>query len=154
MTKKEEYESRTEELLKPVTDEFGLEIVDVEYIKEGGEMYLRAYIDKEGGVTIDDCEKVSRRLDKLLDEKDFIPDAYILEVSSPGLGRQLKKDKDLIRENGKQVDIKFFKAVDKVKEVSGILKGFDADTFTIETEKGSMVIDRANVAKISLSLDF
>ena len=154
MAKKEEYESRTEELLKPITDELGLEIVDVEYVKEGGEMYLRAYIDKEGGVTIDDCETVSRRLDKLLDEKDFIPDAYILEVSSPGLGRQLKKEKDFIREQGKQVDIKCFKAVDKVKEFTGILKSFDADTFTIETEKGSLVIERANVAKISLSLDF
>ncbi|MCR5322379.1 MAG: ribosome maturation factor RimP [Lachnospiraceae bacterium] len=153
MAKKEDYESKTEELLKPITDELGFEIVDVEYVKEGSDMYLRAYIDKEGGITVDDCETVSRRLDKLLDEKDFIPDAYILEVSSPGLGRQLKKDKDFIRENGKQVDIKCFKAIDKVKEFSGILKGFDNDTFTIATENGDMVIERANVAKISLSID-
>ena len=94
MAKKDDYESRTEELLKPITEELGFEIVDVEFVKEAGEYYLRAYIDKEGGITIDDCETVSRRLDKLLDEKDFISEAYILEVSSPGLGRQLKKDKE------------------------------------------------------------
>ena len=131
-----------------------VEIVDVEYVKEGTDMYLRAYIDKEGGVTIDDCEAVSRRLDKLLDEKDFIQEAYILEVSSPGPGRQLKKEKDFIREQGKSVDIKCFKAIDKVKEFTGILKSFDADTFTITTDKGDLVIERSNVAKISLSIDF
>ena len=150
----EEIEMKAEKMILPVLEKYGCSLVDVEYVKEGSDMYLRAYIDKEGGITVDDCEIVSRRLDKLLDEKDFIPDAYILEVSSPGLGRQLKKDKDFIRENGKQVDIKCFKAIDKVKEFSGILKGFDNDTFTIATENGDMVIERANVAKISLSIDF
>ena len=154
MAKKDDYESRTEELLKPITEELGFEIVDVEFVKEAGEYYLRAYIDKEGGITIDDCETVSRRLDKLLDEKDFISEAYILEVSSPGLGRQLKKDKDFVRETGKKVDVKLFKAMDKVKEFSGILKAFDADTITVTTDKGDIVADISNVAKISLSLDF
>ncbi|MBR4724477.1 MAG: ribosome maturation factor RimP [Lachnospiraceae bacterium] len=154
MTKKEDYESRTEALLKPITDELGFEIVDVEFVKEGNDYYLRSYIDKEGGITIDDCETVSRRLDQLLDEQDFISEAYIMEVSSPGLGRTLKKEKDFIRENGKEVDVKLFKAMDKVKEFSGILKGFDADTFTIATEKGDITVERANVAKISLSIDF
>ena len=154
MTKKEDYESRTEALLRPITDELGFEIVDVEFVKEGNDYYLRSYIDKEGGITIDDCETVSRRLDQLLDEQDFISEAYIMEVSSPGLGRTLKKEKDFIRENGKEVDVKLFKAMDKVKEFSGILKGFDADTFTIATEKGDITVERANVAKISLSIDF
>ena len=154
MTKKEDYESRTEALLKLITDELGFEIVDVEFVKEGNDYYLRSYIDKEGGITIDDCETVSRRLDQLLDEQDFISEAYIMEVSSPGLGRTLKKEKDFIRENGKEVDVKLFKAMDKVKEFSGILKGFDADTFTIATEKGDITVERANVAKISLSIDF
>ena len=154
MAKKDEYERRTEELLKPITDEHGFEIVDVEYVKEGTDYYLRSYIDKEGGITVDDCEIVSRRLEKLLDENDLIPDAYILEVSSPGLGRQLKKDRDFVRETGKMVDVKLFKAEDKVKEFSVILKSFDADTFTITTDKGDVVTDRSNVAKISLSLDF
>lgn len=154
MAKKEEYESRTEELLKPITDELGFELVDVEFVKEGSDYYLRAYIDKEGGITVDECEIVSRRLDKLLDEKDFIAEPYIFEVSSPGLGRQLKKDKDFIRETGKNVDVKLFKAVDKVKEFSGILKCFDAETITITTDKGDVTADRSNIAKISLSFDF
>ena len=154
MGKKEDYESRTEELLIPMIEEYGLELVDVEFVREGAVYYLRAYIDKEGGVTIDDCEMVSRRLDKLLDEKDFIYEAYILEVSSPGLGRQLKKDKDFIRENGKEVDVKLFKAENKIKELKGTLKGFDGETVTITTDKGDVVLDRSNIAKISLSFDF
>ena len=94
MSKKENYEQKTEEILLPITEEYGFELVDVEYVKEGSTWYLRAYIDKPGGIDINDCEKVSRRLSDLLDEKDYIEDAYILEVSSPGLGRPLKKEKD------------------------------------------------------------
>ena len=94
MTKREEYELKTEELLMPIINENNFELVDVEYVKEAGTWYLRAYIDKEGGITVDDCEIVSRRMSDLLDEHDYIPDAYIFEVSSPGLGRPLKKEKD------------------------------------------------------------
>ena len=154
MAKKEEYERRTEELLTPVAKELGVEIVDIEYVKEAGEYYLRIYIDKEGGVTIDDCESVSRRIDVLLDEEDFIDEAYILEVSSPGLGRQLKKDKDLVRENGKEVDIKLFKAVEKNKEYTGILKGFDEGQITVEIDGKDTEFERTNIAKISLHFDF
>ena len=92
MTKREQYEQKTEEILLPIIEEHGFELVDVEYVKEGSTWYLRAYIDKPGGITIDDCETVSRRLSDILDEKDYIEDAYILEVSSPGLGRPLKKE--------------------------------------------------------------
>ena len=95
MTKREEYEMKTEKLLLPIMEENNFELYDVEFVKEAGNFYLRAFIDKEGGININDCELVSRRLSDLLDEKDFIPDAYILEVSSPGLGRTLKKDKHL-----------------------------------------------------------
>ena len=94
MSKREIYEQKTEELVLPIVEEHQFELVDVEYVKEGSSWYLRAYIDKPGGITVDDCEAVSRQLSDLLDEKDFIDDAYILEVSSPGLGRPLKKDKD------------------------------------------------------------
>ena len=97
MSKREEYEQRTEQLLLPIIEEHHFELVDVEYVKEAGNWYLRAYVDKEGGFTVDDCELVSRRLSDLLDEEDFIPDSYILEISSPGLGRQLKKEKDFAR---------------------------------------------------------
>lgn len=91
MSRKEEYEAKTEALLLPIVEEKGYEMVDVEYVKEGSNWYLRAFIDKPGGITINDLEGVSRKLSDLLDEEDFISDAYILEVSSPGLGRPLKK---------------------------------------------------------------
>ena len=154
MAKKDEYESRTEGLLLPILEPLGFEMVDVEFVKEGSDFYLRAYIDKEGGITINDCETVSRRLEAELDREDFIAEAYILEVSSPGLGRTLKKDRDLVRENGKEVDIKLFKAVDGAKEYTGVLKGFDDGNITIETEEGQRSFERANIAKISLTLDF
>ena len=93
MSRKETYEQRTEELLLPIMEENNFELVDVEYVKEGGNWYLRAYIDKEGGITVDDCEVVSRKMSDLLDEADFIEESYIFEVSSPGLGRPLKKEK-------------------------------------------------------------
>ena len=100
MAKYEEYERKTEELLLPIMEEYSFELVDVEFVKEGSNRYLRAYIDKPGGITIDDCEAVSRRLSDLMDEKDFIEEAYILEVSSPGLGRPLKKEKDFAEKPG------------------------------------------------------
>ena len=153
MAKKEEYEAKTEALLLPMMEEFGFELVDVEFVKEAGMYYLRAYIDKEGGINIDDCETVSRRLSDALDAQDFIPEAYILEVSSPGLGRQLKKDKDLVRENGKEVELKLFKAVDGSKEYAGILKGFDEGSITIEAEGEELTFERTNIAKIALALN-
>ena len=97
MSKREMYEQKTEEILLPIVEEYGFELVDVEYVKEGSNWYLRAYIDKEGGISVDDCEVVSRAFSDKLDEEDFIDDAYIMEVSSPGLGRPLKKEKDYKR---------------------------------------------------------
>ena len=111
MSKREIYEQKTEELIMPLIEQHQFELVDVEYVKEGGNWYLRAYIDKPGGITVDDCELVSRALSDLLDEHDFIEDAYILEVSSPGLGRPLKKDKDFARSIGEEVDVKTFRAI-------------------------------------------
>ena len=107
MSKREIYEQKTEELIMPLIEQHQFELVDVEYVKEGGNWYLRAYIDKPGGITVDDCELVSRALSDLLDEHDFIEDAYILEVSSPGLGRPLKKDKDFARSIGEEVRLAF-----------------------------------------------
>ena len=96
MGKREDYEQRTTKLVMPVIEENGFELVDMEYVKEAGTWYLRAYIDKPGGITINDCELVNRYLSDRLDEDDFIDDSYVLEVSSPGLDRPLKKDKDLL----------------------------------------------------------
>ena len=155
MTKRETYEMKTEELLKPIIAENNFELVDVEFVKEGSNWYLRAYIDKEGGITVDDCELVSRSLSDLLDEKDFIDEAYILEVSSPGLGRPLKKDKDFVRSIGEEVEIKLFRAINKQKDYTGYLKAYDKDTVTIEDEdENEMVFERSNIALIRLALDF
>ena len=97
MTRAESYTKKVEDWLTPVLSPMGFELVDVEYVKEAGTWYLRVYIDKEGCITVDDCETVSRRMDTWLDEEDFITDSYVLEVSSPGLGRPLKKEKDYVR---------------------------------------------------------
>lgn len=155
MTKREEYESRTEKLLTPFIESNHFELVDVEYVKEAGSWYLRAYIDKEGGITIDDCELVSRWLSDKLDELDFIDDSYILEVSSPGLGRPLKKDKDFARSIGEEVEIRLFRALNKQKEYVGLLTEYDKETVTIELESGDFLkIPRADMALIRLTFDF
>ena len=145
MSKRETYELRTEQLLAPIAEQFGVEIYDVEYVKEGSDWYLRAYIDKPDGVNIGDCENVSRALSDALDAEDYITDAYILEVSSPGLGRTLKKERHLEKSLGEQVEVKTYKPVDGQKEFAGILKAYDGETVTIETE---------GVELIRLALDF
>ncbi|HKL99124.1 MAG TPA: ribosome maturation factor RimP [Mobilitalea sp.] len=155
MAKHEDYEQKTAKLLGPVMDANHIELYDVEYVKEGSNWYLRTYIDKEGGITVDDCELVSRALSELLDKADFIPEAYILEVSSPGLGRQLKKDKHFEKSIGEEVEIKLYKPIDKKKEWMGILTSFSADTITIEIEDNTkMDIPRANIALVRLTFDF
>lgn len=155
MTKREQYEQKTEEILLPIIEEHGFELVDVEYVKEGSTWYLRAYIDKPGGITIDDCETVSRRLSDILDEKDYIEDAYILEVSSPGLGRPLKKEKDYKKSLGEEVEIRTYRMIEKQKEFTGILKGYDEGTVTIEIENGTeKIFDKSDIALIRLAFDF
>lgn len=174
MSKAKSYEAKTEELLLPVLRKINsirpmdknsteekepeiiepIEIYDVEFVKEGSSFYLRVYIDKQGGVTIRDCETVSRALSDALDENDFIEDAYILEVSSPGLGRQLRKDRHLIKSLGEEVVIRTYKAVDKVKEFSGILKSFDKDYLVIEAQGSDITFARADIASIRLAFDF
>ncbi|MBR0105864.1 MAG: ribosome maturation factor RimP, partial [Lachnospiraceae bacterium] len=142
MSKRTDIEARTEKLLEPIMEENRFEMVDVEYVKEGGNYYLRAYIDKENGITIDDCELVSRALEAKLDEEDFIDDAYILEISSPGLGRALKKDRDLQRSIGKEVDVKLFSAVDGQKALTGILAAWNDTEITLDLEGEETVLKR------------
>ena len=155
MSKKETYESRTEALLQPILDARGFVLWDVEYVKEGADYYLRAYIDKEGGITIDDCVDVSRTLSDELDREDFIADAYILEVSSPGLGRTLKKDKDYERSIGQQVDIKTYKPIDGRKEFTGELVSCGKDVLELKDGAGQIVtFARNDIAKANLSVDF
>ena len=129
--------------------------MDVEFVREAGNWFLRAYIDKPGGITIDDCELISRALSDELDEKNFIEESYILEVSSPGLGRPLKKEKDFIRSQGESVEVKLFRPVDKQKEFTGILKAWDQDTVTLGFEEEAVLtIERDNIALIRLAFDF
>ena len=155
MTKREEYEQKTEEILQPIVDANGFELVDVEYVKEGGTWYLRAYIDKPGGITVYDCELVSRAANDILDEKDFVEDSYVFEVSSPGLGRPLKKEKDFARSIGEEVEIRTFRPINRQKEFIGILEAYDKETVTIELEEEEkMQINRSDIALIRLAFDF
>lgn len=155
MSKREDYERKTEEMLLPIIEANNYELVDVEYVKEGANWYLRAYIDKEGGITVDDCEVVSRALGEILDKNDFIEGGYILEVSSPGLGRPLKKERDFERSLGDEVEVRTYRAIDKQKEFTGILKAYDKDNITLEFEdETEMNIARAEIALIRLAFDF
>lgn len=155
LSKRETYEQKTEEILIPIVDELGFELVDVEYVKEGSTWYLRTYIDKPGGITIDDCEVVSRRLSDILDEKDYIDEAYIMEVSSPGLGRPLKKEKDFKRSLGEEVEIRTYRMINKQKEFTGILTAYDEKTVTIELEDETLkTFEKGDIALIRLAFNF
>ena len=155
MSKKESYEQKTEELLLPLIRQHQFELVDVEYVKEGGNWYLRAYIDKPDGITVDDCEVVSRALSDLLDEHDFIEEAYILEVSSPGLGRPLEKDKDFARSIGEEIEVRTFRPINHQKEFTGVLKEYDKEKIIIEMEnQDTMEFARADIALVRLAFDF
>ena len=165
LSKREEYEARAEKLLEPIMEENHFELVDVEYVKEAGNWYLRAYVDKEGGITLDDCELVNRAWSDLMDENDFIPEAYILEVSSPGLGRQLKKEKDFKRSIGQDVDVKFSQSRKipagrngkevSVKEITGTLKAYTKEKITLETDFAKEYeIACSDISTVKLTIDF
>ncbi|MCI8287121.1 MAG: ribosome maturation factor RimP [Lachnospiraceae bacterium] len=154
MSRREDYETRTEKLLTPIAEANGVTIYDIEYVKEGSDYYLRAYIDKPEGVNIQDCESVSRALSEELDREDFIADAYILEVSSPGLGRILKKDRHFSSAVGQEVEVKLFRPVDKCKEFSGVLDRFDEESVTIVDSGEMRIFKRGDIAVIRLAFDF
>ena len=155
MARRVDIETKTEELVLPIIEANNFELVDVEYVKEAGTWYLRAYIDKPGGITVDDCEAVSRIFSDKLDELDFIEDAYIMEVSSPGLGRPLKKEKDYVRSMGKEVEIRTYRPINKEKEFYGILSAYDESSVTITTEdQKEQTFEKADIALIRLAFDF
>ena len=148
MSKRETYEARTEELITPILERMHFELVDVEYVKEGGTWYLRAYI-------VNDCEAVAREMNEILDREDFVEDSYVFEVSSPGLGRPLKKEKDYVRSMGKEIEIRTYRAINREKEFYGILSAYDESTVTIETENGEkMTFEKPDIALIRLAFDF
>jgi len=148
-------EQTTEELvLRVLPEEY--EMVDVEYVKESGEMYLRILIDKNSGMTIDDCVKLSGIIGDEIDKKDYIKDAYNLEISSPGLDRTLKKDRDFIREKGKDVEVKLFKKDEKYgKEFVAVLEGLDENgNVVFKIDDDIVSFDKKEIAKINLYLEF
>ena len=154
--KHEMYEEKTAALAEPVLRENGLTLYDVEYVKEAGSYVLRLYLEKDTGVTIDDCVTVSRALSDLLDEADFIPDAYTLEVQSLGLGRAIKKDKDFRRNLNEVVELRLYKPLaDGRREFTAILKAFDQKTVTVEAEEGGeLAIERKNLSLIREYVDW
>lgn len=155
MSRREEYEQKAEAMLAPIVEANGFELVDVEYVKEAGNWYLRGYIDKPGGITVNDCETVSRAFSDKLDEDDFIEDSYIMEISSPGLDRPLKKEKDFARSIGKLVEIRTYRPIEKQKEFCGVLTAYDSSSVTIqEEEEAERTFDKKDIALIRLAIDF
>ena len=153
MSRKEEYEQKAEALLSPIVESNGFELVDVEYVKEAGNWYLRGYIDKPGGITVNDCETVSRAFSDRLDEDDFIEDSYIMEISSPGLDRPLKKEKDFARSIGKLVEIRTYRPIEKQKEFCGELTAYDNNSVTIDEEGTPRTFDKKDIALVRLAID-
>ena len=165
MSRHQDYESRTEQLVMPLCEKYNYELVDVEFVKEAGSWHLRVYIDKQGGITLDDLTTVNHELSDLMDENDFIPEAYILEVSSPGLGGQLKKEKDFKRSIGQDVDVKFYQSRKipagrngkevSVKEITGTLKAYTKEKITLETDFAKEYeIACSDISTVKLTIDF
>jgi ribosome maturation factor RimP len=146
--------SAVEELVRPFIEENGFELVDVEFIKEGGNWFLRVYVDKEGGIDIDDCGRVSEYLSARLDEKDPIEQAYFLEVSSPGAERPLKKLQDYHKAVGEHVFVTTYEPVDGLKEFEGTLVSFDEETLVIEVGKKKHTLPYNKVANARLAILF
>lgn len=140
------------ELARPVVEEEGCSLWDVEYLREAGTWYLRVYIDKEDGVSIDDCERISRRLDPMLDEADPIPDSYVFEVGSAGAERELKRPGDFERFMGSQVEVKLYQPVDGRKAFVGMLSAYEGGDVAITAGKDEKTFKRAQIAQVRLHI--
>ncbi|MBO8137053.1 MAG: ribosome maturation factor RimP [Desulfotomaculum sp.] len=146
---------QVEDFTKPIVESMNLELVEVEFVKEGAQWYLRVYIDKPGGVDLDDCQAVSERLDKILDEKDPIPHSYILEVSSPGIERPLKKDEDFQRFSGRLVAVSTYTPINGTKKFTGQLQGLTEEGVKLELDTGmEIIIPRDKIASAKLAVEF
>ncbi len=154
VSKRDTIAKQVSDLVEPILGEMGFELVDVQYLTKYGRWVLRLYIDTEGGVTIDDCARVSREIGDLIDVKDVIMHEYILEVSSPGLNRPLKKDTDFMWAQGKRVKVRMAKPVNGRRNFTGYLKNFEDDTLYVEAEGGLMALPRIEVEKANLVYEF
>lgn len=153
MNKKQLVET-VEGYLEPILAEHNYELVDVEYVKEGPNYYLRIYIDKEGGINIEDCRLTSRAIEEVLDEKDIIKEAYTLEVSSPGLDRILKRDREYVKYKGRMVDVKLYEAINKQKHLTAELVEKTEDELILDDEGTRLAINLKNVAQVRLAIMF
>lgn len=152
---KKSTEALIEELVLPITNEHNIELVDVEYVKEAGEYYLRIFIDKDGGVSLNDCEVITRAINPILDEKDPIKENYFLEVSSPGLDRPLKKEKDFIRYAGRDVEVKLYKNINGLKHFEAeLVELVDNKVVKLIVDGEKMEFDKKDIALIRLAIKF
>ena len=142
------------EFARPIVEAHGCELWDVEYVREGSDYFLRLYLDKEGGVNIDDCEAISRAVDPILDEKDPIPGSYHFEVCSAGLERVLKRPSDFQRFLGSPITVKLYRPRNGLKEIPCVLKEYDAGKLTVEAGKETITFEKSEVAQVRLRVEF
>ena len=142
------------QLAQPVVESFGCELWDVEYVREGSERYLRIYLDKDGGIDIEDCEKVHRAMDPILDEKDPIAESYHFEVCSAGIERPLKRPGDFEKFMGCPIFVKLYRPVNGLKEIPGILRGYEDGRVTVEAGKQTLTFEKSQVALVRLRVEF
>ena len=142
------------EFARPIVEAHGCELWDVEYVREGSEYFLRLYLDKEGGVDINDCEAVSRAVDPILDEKDPIPGSYHFEVCSAGLERVLKRPADFQRFMGSPITVKLYRPRNGLKEIPCVLKAYDEGKLTVEAGKETITFEQSEVAQVRLRVEF
>ncbi len=147
-------EEKVESLVQSKIKELGYELYDVQYVKEAKDYFLRIFIDKEEGIDLNDCEKVNDAINPILDEADYIKEAYFLEVSSPGIERVIRKDKHLSQSIGKEIEVKLFKPIENIKVYDGILKEYQEDKITIQLEDKEINIDRKNIALMKIKYNF
>ena len=147
-------ESKVEKLIKDIIADLGYELYDIQYVKEGKDNYLRIFIDKDGIVDINDCEKVNNAINDILDSDGPINESYYLEVSSPGLERVLRKKEHFEKQIGNEIQVKLYKAIDGKKELLGILKSITDDTFTIQVDGKTIEIDLKDTSVVKTTFDF
>ncbi len=147
-------EERVESLIGTRIESLGYRLYDVEFVKEGKDFYLRVYIDKDSGISLEDCEAVSNGINEVLDEADYIKEQYFLEVSSPGVERVLKKDRHLKENIGNKVQVKLFKPLAGKKVFEGLLESFSDDNICIKVESQILEIERSNIGQIKTVFDW
>ena len=145
---------RVSALVRPVVEEEGCSLWDVEYVREAGTWYLRVFIDKDGGVSIDDCERISRRLDPILDEEDPIPESYVFEVGSAGAERELKRPSDFEQFMGHEVELRLYRPLDGKKSFVGNLCGYEDGNVSLSAGEETLTFEKAQIAKVHLHVSF